>query len=1467
VGVHRFFEALALVGVLLAAETRATVQATGSMAAPRSEHTETFLGTGKVLVAGGVTTGGVRLATAELYDPATGVFSPAAPMPEARNGHTATLLPNGKVLVAGGNGDAGALATCRLFDPRTGTWTATGSLAAARREHTATLLADGRVLVAAGQNGTAPAYTALASAELYDPATGTWAATGAVGSARAGHAAALLEDGTVLVAGGQTRWFPLPALYTSTAYLYDPTTGTWSATGSMGTARKLHTLTRIPGEAGGLVVAAGGRNASYLSSAERYNVSTGTWGSTGGLGAARSGHAAALLPDARILLVGGSDGTGPIGDMVEYDPAANAWTQVETGGARSDHTATLLPGGRVLVVGGERSGWLSDAELVDRADPAWTFAGTTWGRKDGTATPLPNGKVLVLGTASVGDVTRGALFNPGTNTWAYTVGTMIVPRSGHVTVPLADGRVLILGGRDLAGNRTASCEIYDPATDSFTTTPSLPGTLRASVHAVLLPDGRVLAAGNEWCLDAFGCNNPPYVRDPGTGAWSRPGSYPPLSEGSTSSLTLLQNGKVLSVRSELFTWTSRATIFDPGAGDTWRTVCTLSGPGVVPDGILLPGGDVLFVQNDLDYVVFDAETEDFGYPFPAGSIPGSGLYPTATALPDGRVLLVGGIDATRTSPVPFAAVLDPATGVTSPLPDLADARLDPVTAVLPDGRILVSGGKLSEGDTAAEVASSEILDLWPSLADSRRPLISTWPSSLAMPGAFTLSGTGFRGGGEASGGNGSQASPADAPSVLLRRAGGGPARWVPSSAASSWTTTSFPSASVSGLPSGSYAATLWASGLPSFSRTFSVSACELTTGVLESTSAASVCEGQPLSLSARSISGATYLWTLPDGSTSTSRTLSIPNAQVDDGGFYTVVATKNGCTSPPDTVLIRVASGLTAPVIEAPSTMGQGEYGLASVEFHPGSTYTWTLSAGTMSWGQGSNEISFSAPATGTSMTITVVETVGASCVQPSAQKVISLGACGAPTPTPSNTGPYCEGATIQLSTPDVPSAQAFSWEGPNGFTSFLRTPTIPGATTGDSGTYSVRVRVAGCWSPAVSTAVQVQPHPPAPLLTAPALVCSSSAGNLASVLDAGVGAGYDWQVTNGVITSGGGTRQVTFTAGASGAVGISVAVTTAGSCTSARGSVDIPIRALCLNPVTNQITVGATSTFTGSGFTAGSVIKLFVSTASGPLDTNTSGWTPTSWTPTALTWDIPTNVPLGQGFATVQVVNTDEGYVTSNLEYQHVYGDAADGLPTILTIGGVGLSAPDPSIPGAHVETVLAAGSTVTVTGTGFNGPLVNVFTATGNLGPLTPLPGGTTTSFQVVIPADAPAGPGSFQVVNSGSGWTVSNAVDAVLRARVTVTSVSVNGSTVTVTGDGFCALTVINLFNVQGENVVNLGGLTGGGTPVVPLSNVTSTSFQFTLPAGAQSGAAYVMALNPPFTPFTSSGTDPGGAFTVP
>jgi hypothetical protein len=125
-------------------------------------------------------------------------FETTGSLRTARLSHTATLLPNGKVLVAGGTDLFGAFASAELYDPARGIWTATGSLVTGRSGHTATLLPNGKVLVA---GGTDLNIGALASAELYDPASGTWTATGSLGTARYYHTATLLPNGKVLVVG------------------------------------------------------------------------------------------------------------------------------------------------------------------------------------------------------------------------------------------------------------------------------------------------------------------------------------------------------------------------------------------------------------------------------------------------------------------------------------------------------------------------------------------------------------------------------------------------------------------------------------------------------------------------------------------------------------------------------------------------------------------------------------------------------------------------------------------------------------------------------------------------------------------------------------------------------------------------------------------------------------------------------------------------------------------------------------------------------------------------------------------------------------------------------------------------------------------------------------------------------------------------------------------------------------------
>ncbi len=168
---------------------------TGSMATARNYHTATLLPNGTVLVAGG--SGAAYLASAEVYDPASGVWKATGSMTTPRAGHTATLLPNGTVLVAGGVGANSVwLDSAELYDPASGVWKATGSMAATRARHTATLLPNGTVLVAGG-SGAGPF-----GAEVYDPASGAWTATGSMATARNTHTATLLPNGAVLVAGG-----------------------------------------------------------------------------------------------------------------------------------------------------------------------------------------------------------------------------------------------------------------------------------------------------------------------------------------------------------------------------------------------------------------------------------------------------------------------------------------------------------------------------------------------------------------------------------------------------------------------------------------------------------------------------------------------------------------------------------------------------------------------------------------------------------------------------------------------------------------------------------------------------------------------------------------------------------------------------------------------------------------------------------------------------------------------------------------------------------------------------------------------------------------------------------------------------------------------------------------------------------------------------------------------------------------
>src|SRR6266566_3132046 len=264
---------------------------TGSLKTARFHHTATLLPDGRVLVVGGEQAH-TPLASAELYDPATGTWSATGSLNTARLSHTATLLPNGKVLVAGGGETDLYSASAELYNPATGSWSPTGSFDTGRIFHTATLLANGKVLVAGGRD---PRLVELASADLYNPATGTWSATGSLNTARYDHTATLLRNGMVLVAGGNPDEL-------DSAELYDPATGTWSVTDSLNDGRADHVETLLPN---GMVLVAGGTNFE-IDTAELYDPATGTWSLTGSLNTMRKDHAATLLLNGMVLVTGGA---------------------------------------------------------------------------------------------------------------------------------------------------------------------------------------------------------------------------------------------------------------------------------------------------------------------------------------------------------------------------------------------------------------------------------------------------------------------------------------------------------------------------------------------------------------------------------------------------------------------------------------------------------------------------------------------------------------------------------------------------------------------------------------------------------------------------------------------------------------------------------------------------------------------------------------------------------------------------------------------------------------------------------------------------------------------------------------------------------------------------------------------------------------------------------------------------------
>jgi hypothetical protein len=365
------------------------------------------------------------------------------------DGFFATRLIDGRVLVLGESATS-----AEVYDPASGTFSRTGQMISDTGGATATLLKDGRVLVAGGVSASGDT---LASAELYDPGTGEFSPTGSMNVARNGGSASLLSDGRVLITGG------MPPVGIAMAH-----------------------LPGLDGTSGPVVAMTGPDN---LDSAELYNPATGKFTMTGSMSISRRGHTSTLLADGRVLIAGGAEssagGDSPALDTAElYNPATGRFVSTGTMTSGHDmHTATLLQDGRVLIAGGVNQAFqvAATAELYDPVTGKFSGTGSlAHALESHTATLLPNGQVLVAGgyeltyetknagwqVKSMGTLASAELYDPTTGHFG-NAGSMTVARSGHTATLLLDGRVLIAGGVDTvhgAGidQSLSSAEIYLP---------------------------------------------------------------------------------------------------------------------------------------------------------------------------------------------------------------------------------------------------------------------------------------------------------------------------------------------------------------------------------------------------------------------------------------------------------------------------------------------------------------------------------------------------------------------------------------------------------------------------------------------------------------------------------------------------------------------------------------------------------------------------------------------------------------------------------------------------------------------------------------------------------------------------------------------------------------------------------------------------------------------------------------------
>ncbi len=504
-----------------------------------------------------------------------------------------------------------------------------------------------------------------------------------------------------------------PASRSTVPSCADPGSGRFRTAQPLTTPRSAHTATLLP-DGRVLVIGGTGVDGTTSATAELWDPADGTFAPTGSLLTARSHHAATLLPDGRVLVVGGqsaADAGVPIAlaSVETWEPATGMFTVAGSlAEGRTDVTATLLNDGRVLIVGGTAPGApaLDSAMVWDPVRGTFASAGTLEIARSGhTATLMDDGRVLIVGgDADVDAPVAGVeVWDPATNSFA-SAGTLAAPRSAHTATLLPDGRVAVIAGE---GKRTlSSVEVWDPRTGGVVW--SVPGplqTARSDHTATLLADGRVLLAGG--VDDAGSSIASAEVWDPRSGRTTR--SAPLRAARAEHAAVLLQDGRVLVVGGEGGIGGAIASIeiWDPATRAFVRSG-KLRAARWAPGAARLADGRVLIVgdresDGPMTAEIWDPATQASG----AARVVGNGQWFSKTVLlADGRLLVVGVGDSTQD-----AQVWDPVTRkATRAGTMLVDRVSRESVTLLQDGRVLVVGGWDPANDDGRGLASAEVWD-------------------------------------------------------------------------------------------------------------------------------------------------------------------------------------------------------------------------------------------------------------------------------------------------------------------------------------------------------------------------------------------------------------------------------------------------------------------------------------------------------------------------------------------------------------------------------------------------------------------------------------------------------------------------------------------------------------------------------------------------------------------------------------